>query len=172
MKASKDAVRNLKVFNNRDNNYNYYCKLNNNICVDDYMVKKDETNKHVSEHTLYNCSGLQSTNPFCTKEYKEASDKLSNNTADVNYTDCEIIQDTDNVKDIKKLYSNLCKKKYGFEYVFDNNIFDTDTIIKCDDKDGRSKVKCKLDFKIRISEIYKIGLDEKNKKSLSIKKSQ
>ena len=31
--------------------------------------------------------------------------------------------------------------------------------------------KCKLDFKIRISEIYKIGLDEKNKKSLSIKKT-
>ena len=30
--------------------------------------------------------------------------------------------------------------------VLDNNIFDTDTIIKCDDKDGRSKVKCKLDF--------------------------
>ena len=75
---------------------------------------------------------MYSTNPFCTVEFD--SDKINYKNNYVNYTDC--INNND--------YDKECKKKYGNEYIFDNDIYNLDSVLNCDD--GGKRVKCKLGF--------------------------
>ena len=78
LKVQKNTVEKLlKDPNNLDDKY-YYCTLNNNQCFLDYSTTEfngeDNTppNKLFnSDIPLYNCDGLKSTNPFCTKEFNE-----------------------------------------------------------------------------------------------------
>jgi hypothetical protein len=88
---------------------------------------------------LYNCNGLNSTNPFCTKEYDP--NNVENNELQY-YTDC-LNKQFDNSSEQEKYYSNECRKVYGDEYVFDDNYLNLDTVIKCD---IGNKVKCKIDM--------------------------
>lgn len=61
------------------------------------------------------------------------------------YTECEKYSDTDNLLTIKKAYNKSCKENFGDEYVFDDNIFDKKTVIRCNENDTL-KVKCKMSY--------------------------
>ena len=150
LKKYNETINNLKndIQNNdnNDNNY-YYCSLNNDNCLEDYSVNKSEIKyddnliNDLNDDMLYNCSGLYSTNPFCTNEYKPKKNITKKN--DINYSDCINVKKENNIFQQKNTYNNICKKKYGNEYIFDDNVFEKSTIIKCDDGE---KIKCKLNF--------------------------
>jgi hypothetical protein len=144
----------LGLMNDIDNiDKYYYCNLNNGICIDDYSVNRKEYNNNInndiiiekgSENTnmpLYKCDNMYSTNPFCTKKYNknEKVNKLNN------YSNCNKIINEDNYDKQKKIYDNYCKKKYGNEYVFDDDPFNLDSIKKCQQKKD-IMVKCKMDL--------------------------
>lgn len=158
---NNNLINNLLQNDMIDNNNNYYyCNLNNDKCIIDYKVNKVNnelteleipTRSYITNMPLYNCSGLYSTNPFCTKEYNPDDQEIIKNEVVDKYSDC-FVKDN-NVKNInmqKKKFDNECKKKYGSEYIFDDNIFDINSMINCnDDVDNQnymSKVKCKLNF--------------------------
>lgn len=147
LKAQKNIINNLfRDQNNLDDEY-YYCSLNNDNCVLDYSFNQNkEEDKDQLDRTdrpdisIYNCSGLESTNPFCTKIYNENDYKLEENIDNsLNYTNCIKI---DNINNQNKLFNKECKKKYGYEYVFDNDKFNMNSVINC--KDNSKKGKCKL----------------------------
>jgi len=157
LKENIDTINKLyNDINEEDNNY-YYCTLNNNKCILDYKVDKNtfydnvENNLEIpirSDNTnipIYKCNDLYSTNPFCTKEYNPYDQEIIKKPEEPNYTDCTIINKKNNVKSQNVIYDNLCKKKFGDEYIYDNNIFDLKNIIKCDDN-IKEKVKCKVNF--------------------------
>jgi hypothetical protein len=147
-----DTLKNDYIKNGFDvknkNDY-YYCSLNNDKCILDYKLKnesiqnireKDENRKSI----LYDCSGFYSTNPFCTKEYDPREDDMKDDFD--YYSDCfDKGEDEGNLDKFKKLYNKKCKKKFGNEYVFDDNIYDLKNIMKCDDN-NMEKVKCKMNF--------------------------
>ena len=145
VKKQKDIVKDLLLNNdNNDNNY-YYCNLNNNQCFLEYPIsKKDHESKmELKEKNkykvpVYNCSGVNSVNPFCTKEYNELD--YINGSKLVNYTDCVKITTLNKQQNI---FNEACKKKYGDEYVFDNSD-NNEYILKCGD--GTKKAKCKINF--------------------------
>jgi len=120
--------------------------------VDDYKISKNNTEVDIPDRShdtnvpLYNCSGLYSTNPFCTKEYVPDNNIDVKLTEKINYSDCENIQIHEDINQQKKIYNDICRKKFGTEYIFDDNIYDTSTIIKCNDKDNHKQIKCKVDF--------------------------
>jgi hypothetical protein len=108
----------------------------------DEMNKIDNDNNELDiNNTLYNCSGLYSTNPFCTNEYNP--DKIIKIEDDINYSDCIDIQKKKNYSNQKKIYNNICREKYGDEYIFDDNVLNKKNIIKCDEGE---RIKCKLNF--------------------------
>ena len=49
-----------------------------------------------------------------------------------------------NINEQEKKFNSACRKKYGNEYIFDNNVFNTENILKCEE--GGIKAKCKLSF--------------------------
>lgn len=135
-----------------DNNEQYYCNLNNNKCILDYVVNKNNNIDDLdipdrsfnTNLPLYNCSGIYSTNPFCTKEYNP-DDYISPNKETIDYySECFADNDSNNIEDRKLNFNKKCSEKYGSEYIFDDNIFDTKSIIKCEN--GTMKTKCKLNF--------------------------
>jgi len=140
---------NKKKFKNKDTNkdannlFDIYTIKNINNYQSDNMLSsisvnttsyKNETNNLISSSNipLYNCSGLYSTNPFCTNEFDP--DKINFKQNYINYTDCI---DNNN-------YNKECKKKYGNEYIFDNDIYNLKSVMECDN--GGKRAKCKLDF--------------------------
>ena len=142
-----NSLKNIEIENENENNY-YYCVLNNNNCIEDYEINKNnidtinnDTIDNNIDKTLYNCSGLYSTNPFCTNEYIPKKNILK--PININYSDCINIEKENNIQEQIKIYDNICKEKYGNEYVFDNNVYDKSTIIKCEDGE---KIKCKINF--------------------------
>jgi hypothetical protein len=152
----------------------YYCKLNNDKCILDYKVSVSNKEQKLTElksydnTPLYNCSGLYSTNPFCTTEYNPDDTEYIKNielAKLMNYTDCENIRNIDNIDKQQKIFNNACRKKYGNEYIFDNNVFDTESIIKCQDGGIKAKCKLSLDDKNVIIENFdnKISYTSKNK---------
>ena len=127
--------------NNLDEDYNF-CKISNDQCFLDYSVDKIRHNNEVIDKEIYkvpvyNCSGLNSTNPFCTKEYDP--NDFTHEQELKNYTDCLPIG---NIKDQPKIFDEGCKKKYGNEYMFDNDIYNMEAVLKCEDQ--TEKAKCKL----------------------------
>lgn len=133
-----------KKFKNKDENYNNYdiytknSKINNNILLPNEILNvksyKKETGNlmDISNIPLYNCAGLISTNPFCTNELNLDNLNFKNNY--INYTDCTTNND----------YNKECKKKYGNEYIFDNDIYNLASVIDCNN--GEKRAKCKIDF--------------------------
>ena len=97
----------------------------------------------------YNCSGINSVNPFCTKEYDELDYK--NGTQMVNYTDCVEITTANEQQNI---FNEACKKKYGDEYVFDNDSNNNEYVLKCGN--GTKKAKCKINFDNKVLDSKKI----------------
>lgn len=132
----------------------YYCYLKNNNCELDYKIDISNNEQNTIQNStktdnipLFNCSGLYSTNPFCTKEYNPDDTEYIKNTELsklMNYTNCENISKIDNIDKQQKIFNSACRRKYGNEYIFDNNVFDIESIIKCED--GGIKAKCKLSF--------------------------
>lgn len=151
---------NKKIIEKGDLNF---CSKLNNRCVFERIYEttdssilnsKDELlnnlsnikNGRDSNVPLYNCNGLYSTNPFCTKEYNALESIESNDiTKEMYYTDCFEIDSIKNQVEKKKFLSQLCSDKYGKEYIFDDNIFNMNSILKCDDGKGK-KGLCKMNF--------------------------
>ena len=141
---NNEFINNL--INDIDNNDNYhYCYINNDICETDINRNIDNSdnsdNYNNIDIPIYNCGGVYSTDPFCTKEYKPSNINKENG----NYTECQNIEINNNNIEQQKIYNNICRKNFGDEYIFDNNIFDKNSIINCSDKDN-IKIKCKLNF--------------------------
>jgi hypothetical protein len=126
--------------NNQKNNKKeyYYCNLNNNKCILDYSTKNFN---NTTDNNNDIKSNFNESNFFSTNEYKF---KKNDNLEDINYTDCIDVNNVNNLKDENKIYDNACRKKYGYEYIYDNNIFDIKSKISCDK--NKKKVKCKLNF--------------------------
>ena len=143
-----------------DNNIQYYCIFNNNKCTLDYAINKnsDTDDLEIPDRSfntnlpLYSCSGLYSTNPFCTKEYNPDDHVTDKNETIDYYSECFIDDNNNNIEDRKLTFNKNCSEKYGSEYIFDDNIFDTKSIAKCED--GNIKVKCKLNF-TGLKDLYK-----------------
>jgi len=100
---------------------------------------------------VYNCDGIYSTNPFCTKQYNPLEPIQNNDVSnDLYYTDCFEIDSIKNKTEKTKFLNELCKNKYGKEYVFNDDMYNMRSIIKCDNDengDGTSKkALCKMTF--------------------------
>ena len=108
-----------------------------NITNKDFKNIQDETNEHNYTEVKYKCDDKYSTNPFCTKEYDP--NDFTHEQELKNYTDCLPIG---NIKDQPKIFDEGCKKKYGNEYMFDNDIYNMEAVLKCEDQ--TEKAKCKL----------------------------
>jgi hypothetical protein len=134
-------------------NLNEYYKDDKTIPITSININsfKNETNNLINTTSipLYNCSGLYSTNPFCTSEFDPDKSNFRSNY--INYTNC--INDND--------YDNECKKKYGNEYIFDNDLYNLNTIVDCDN--GGKKVKCKLDFENFIEKFENYEINYNNR---------
>lgn len=134
--------KNMKT-NKNINDYDTYTIKNSaihnkfNISESPNIPKISNLNKQ----QLYNCSGLQSTNPFCTNEYVPDSNNISEYSE---YSDCEKIEIDDDIHAQKTQFNKICNKKFGDEYIFDDNIYDKNTIIKCDN--DYKKIKCKINL--------------------------
>ena len=149
-----------KIHENGDLNY---CTKINTRCAFDRVADSLDLNKsnysnkdRISDGDLsldakvplYNCNGIYSTNPFCTKQY-DPSEPIQDNSVNVNmyYTDCFEIDTIKNQTEKKKFLSELCKDKYGKEYTFNDDIFNMNSVVKCEESDGKSKkALCKMDF--------------------------
>lgn len=151
MKNQKELLDNLsKDLKNNDKIYNY-CTLKDNKCIADNKSNTiDNNNQHniKNDLPLYDCNGIYSTNPFCTKEYSEDDLKEYNENKIKDkyllYTDCISTKDINNIEKENSIYNDSCKKKYGNEYIFDNDLFNIESKLECED--GNIMAKCKLDF--------------------------
>ena len=150
---SNNSIKNtiLKDYDPNSKKYNY-CKINNDKCILDYsldnlnnMEDLEIANRNeITNVPIYNCGGLNSVNPFCTKEYNNDDYKIEKNEDLINYTDCFNIDNINNLDEKKKFLNNLCKEKYGYEYTYDDNIYNMKSLVDCD---NRSKMaKCKMHF--------------------------
>jgi hypothetical protein len=147
-----NTLKNDYIKNGVNNNDYYYCNLNNDKCILDYKLKnesiqniREKDENIIKKPILYDCSRFYSTNPFCTKEYDPSKDDLDIKDGFDYYSDCfdkEI--EGGKLDKFKKIYNKNCKKKFGNEYVFDDNIYDLKNIVKCDN--NMEKVKCKINF--------------------------
>jgi len=142
-----------------------YCTKMNTRCAFERVAEESELNKSNYSNKdqfndndfvknasipLYNCNGIYSTNPFCTKQY-DPNEPIQDNSvyADMHYTDCFEIDIIKNKDEKKKFLSELCKDKYGKEYTFNDDIFNINSIRNCDESgtnSGTKKALCKMDF--------------------------
>lgn len=131
------------ILNEYGNQYEYDNKYQNQYIN---IYKQENINNNNEILLLYNCDGLMSTNPFCTKEFNPNENKKTL----LNYSNCIDINNINNINEInskydeEKLFNSACKNKYGNEYIYDNDVLNIDNIINCDN--GDKKVKCKLQF--------------------------
>jgi hypothetical protein len=135
--VSKYNDRLQSLLNINEEQYNNNNINNQNIDDKNSILENNEI------PLLYNCNGLMSTNPFCTKEFNSNENKKTL----LHYSDCidiNNINEINNKYNEEKLFNNACKKKYGNEYIYNNDISNIDNIINCDN--GDKKVKCKLQF--------------------------
>jgi hypothetical protein len=150
MKSQKELTDNLlKDTKNNDKIYNY-CTLKDDKCIIDNKsnIVDNSQNDIKNDMPLYDCNGIYSTNPFCTKEYSEDDYKEYNENKIKDkyllYTDCINTKDINNIDKENSIYNDACKKKYGNEYIFDNDLFNIESKLECED--GNVMAKCKLDF--------------------------
>jgi hypothetical protein len=150
-KLFNDFNKNNELLDNND----YYCKLNNNKCYDDYKVNKniEEEEILINDHNknsnvLYNCSGIYSTNPFCTNKYDMKNSHANIQPKNNKYTKCSIIKEGNDLNKVIKIYNNKCKQEFGQEYVYDNDKYDIESVVDCDYDNGNigKTIKCKLNF--------------------------
>lgn len=146
---NNELINNLMNDIDKNNDNHNYCYINNDICEIDNnrIIDNSDNNYNNSDNAdipIYNCGGLYSINPFCTKEYKPSNIQIKE---DNNYTECQNIETNNNNVEQKKIYNNICRKNFGDEYIFDDNIFNKDTIINCSDKNKDNiKIRCKVNF--------------------------
>ena len=118
-----------KMKSSRDNLANY----------DIYTVKNKNGNKSKNNKII-------SQKPNIVNEItQDIKTELALDNIIPKYTECEKYSDTDNLLTIKKAYNKSCKENFGDEYVFDDNVFDKKTIIRCNENDT-TKVKCKMSY--------------------------
>ena len=118
-----------KMKSSRDNVENY----------DIYTVKNKNENKGKNNKII-------GQKPNIINEIaQDIKTKLALDNIIPKYTECEKYSDTDNLLTIKKAYNKSCKENFGDEYVFDDNVFDKKTIIRCNENDT-IKVKCKMSY--------------------------
>jgi hypothetical protein len=146
---------------NKDiNDYDIYTIKNNNIKNIDKLSYKDikqDINQHINQHINQNINQEINQeinqdinqhinqdnihNPFYSNEFNK--DIYMKKSFD-NYSDCINIDNIRNKKDEIKLFNENCRKKYGNEYIYDNNILDITNMVKCDN--DLIKIKCKHQF--------------------------
>jgi len=160
LKSHNDKLKDLNEKIVKGGDYNY-CKKIYSRCVFDKGVVEDDLNvkdqfESVTDEDfiknasvpLYNCGGIYSTNPFCTKQY-DPSNRIQDNTVSNNsyYTDCFEIDRIKNQNEKKKFLNELCKDKYGVEYKFNDDIYNMNSIMKCGGDNSKSKkALCKMTF--------------------------
>ena len=139
-KDINDDIYTIKKNISKDKILNEY-SLNNEILE---IKKENNKNNEIIEDKddipLYNCSGLYSTNPFCTQEYDKNKKIINDN----NYTDCFKKVKFNNIQNENNFYDVNCKKKFGQEYIYDNDLFNLNSKINCDN--DNIKIKCKINF--------------------------
>lgn len=156
----------LKKKANADGDLNYCTKINTR-CAFDRVADPSELNKSNYSNKdefndddfaknasipLYNCNGIYSTNPFCTKQYDPSAINDNNVLKDMHYTDCFEIDSIKNQDEKKVFLTELCKDKYGSEYIFNDDIFNMNSIVKCTDNSEAQlntqpkRALCKIDF--------------------------
>lgn len=108
---------------------------------DIYTLKKKKLSNEINLHNnIKEDNNIYSNNPFFINKSLDNTNESLHNT---NYSECINIKKEDNMlKQINKL-NIICKEKYGYEYIFDNNVLDKNNIINCD---NGKKIKCKLNF--------------------------
>jgi hypothetical protein len=98
---------------------------------------------------LYNCDGIYSTNPFCSREYTESDlendKKKKMNDAYKNYSDCFTTNNINTIQEENDEYNSQCKKKFGDGYIYDNDIYNNDNKLECHE-DDEIKIKCKMNL--------------------------
>jgi hypothetical protein len=118
-----------KMKSSRDNVANY----------DIYTIKNKNGNKGKNNKII-------SQKPNIVNEIaQDIKTELALDNIIPKYTECEKYSDTDNLLTIKKAYNKSCKENFGDEYIFDDNVFDKKTIIRCNENDT-IKVKCKMSY--------------------------
>lgn len=116
-----------------------------------YFDIHSESNNVEEENSipLYNCNGSYSTNPFCTKEYTnkdlETHQKTILNNKYKNYSECFNMNNINTVQEEKDTYNDQCKKKFGNEYMYDNDIYNNNNKINCK-QENEIKIKCKINL--------------------------
>jgi hypothetical protein len=161
LKEYNSKIEGLKNKTHENGDLNFCTKMNTR-CAFDRVADPSELNK--SNYTnedqitdsdlfrdakvpLYNCNGIYSTNPFCTKQY-DPSEPIEDNSvsADMHYTDCFDIDSIKNQSEKKKFLGELCKDKYGKEYTFNDDIYNMNSVVKCEGTEKSKKALCKMDF--------------------------
>jgi hypothetical protein len=146
---NKDMKINEK--NNNSNNYSFKKDINKENAIE-YLKNNIRYNYKNMDRTvnitklkdnpiLYNCNGIDSTDPFCQSSFNP--DNIENNELQY-YTDC-LDKKYENINDQEKYFTTECKNKYGNEYVFDNDYQNLDTVMNCD-KGNRAKCKINLEY--------------------------
>jgi hypothetical protein len=71
-----------------------------------------------------------------------------NDKIDNKYTKCVFLKENSNLNDMINTYNNECKKEFGQEYIFDNDEYNTESVVECSNNNGNigKNIKCKLNF--------------------------
>ena len=149
---NKDMKKDDKLFEDNELLYSFkkdidnkkaIKEIKNNIVYNYKNMSKTENWKKIRDNPiLYNCNGMDSTNPFCTSVYNP--NNVENNELQY-YTDC-LDKQFENINEQEKYFTMECKNKYGNEYVFDNNYQNLDIIMKCNDNKVGKIAKCKINM--------------------------
>ena len=126
MKSSRDNLPEYDIYTVKNKNRNGNGNGNGNFNKNKKIMNQ-EINNVVNEIT------------------NDMKTELEDNNVDAKYTKCEKYDDADNLLTIKKAYNKSCKENFGDEYVFDDNVFDKKTVVRCNENDTL-KVKCKMSY--------------------------
>ena len=140
MKSSRDNLPEYDIYTVK--NKNGHGKNNKNK-----KIMNQEINDVVNEitHDMESCASSRLRQKSCASSRFLAKTELEDNNVDAKYTKCEKYDDADNLLTIKKAYNKSCKENFGDEYVFDDNVFDKKSVVRCNENDTL-KVKCKMSY--------------------------
>ena len=108
-----------------------------------YKNKNMKINKNINNYDTYTTKNNINYTKNTTIINEIPLYPIYNNN--LNYSDCEQIKIHDDINKQTNIFNKICSNKYGDEYIFDDNKYDTSTIIKCNDQNDK-KIKCKINL--------------------------
>lgn len=146
-KKNYDAINDYDVYTLKKNTKLNISKMKKSGYTD--PLKNNNSEEEDNGIALYNCDGVYSTNPFCSREYTETDlenhHKKKMNDKYKTYSDCFNTSNINTIKEENNEYNLQCKKKFGDGYVYDNDIYNNDNKIECHE-DDEIKIKCKINL--------------------------